>query len=77
MDDRKMEIIQQLMQELQSEMEPDKMDFASRLGREEEMKPEVEISLEGEMPMGDEGMDGEDMESPEDKLKKRLMSLRG
>lgn len=78
--DRKMEIIQQLMEELQEMMQPSGDDLGSRLGREPEMK--LEIEAEGVEPMDGEefAMEGEDemeMEGPEEKLKSRLMKLRG
>lgn len=76
MENRKMEIISQLMEELQEMMEPSADDFESRLGREKPKAIEIEMSAEP-MEMGEE----EDMmmeeESPGDKLKSRLMKLRG
>lgn len=82
-----LEVIMKLMEELQEKMEPGEEDFEERLGRK---KPGVEVvKIEGEMPGEDDGMDGEDMggedfamdfeepESPEEKLKKRIMKLRG
>jgi hypothetical protein len=76
MEDRKMQIITELMEELQGLMEYGSEDFDERLGRK---KPEVEVEIlasgEGE-PMAE--MEDEMMEeSPEDKLKNRLMKLRG
>jgi len=73
MNDHKMEIIEQLMEELQGLMQPDGEDFGSRLGRE----PKVEMKIETEEPMdGDShAMDGD--LSPEDELKERLMKMRG
>lgn len=73
MDDRKIEIIKQLMSELEDLMGPSADDFSERLGKP---KPAVvEMSIEGEEP--DEDM-GEEMEmGPEDKLKQRLMKMRG
>lgn len=73
-----MEIIQDLMNELQEAMKYDSSDFDSRLGRE---KPDMEVvKVEGDMPMG-EGAMGDDMEmaeeGPEDKLKNRIMKMRG
>ena len=97
MDDRKLEIIQQLMDELKSEMEPGHDDLASRLGRPKkiEMMSISGKAMPGE-PDGDEtdpdtdkpdlmgslGMgapsDDEDVPvSPEEKLKERLMKMRG
>lgn len=78
MERSEMEIIKQLMEELQGAMEYDEDDLSERLGRS---KPGIEVvKMEGEIPMdGDEMdmMDGDDMMSDEDKLKKRLMALRG
>ena len=79
MDDRKMEIIKQLMEELQDEMAYSEDDFGERLGRE---KPEVKIMKidtdNDGMSTGDMCMDEEmEPESPEEKLKSRLMKLRG
>lgn len=63
MDDRKLEIIQQLMEELQGEMEYSKDDFEERLGRK---KPKVEVvKIEGKLPFGEEKaeeMFGEDLD---------------
>lgn len=80
MEDRKFEIIKQLMEELQDEMQPNSDDFSERLGRE---KPSVEVmkmsgdgddsDMDSGMPMDDDDM----MQSPDDKLKSRLMKLRG
>ena len=83
MEDRKMQIIGQLMEELQDLMQPDESDLSERLGR---AKPDVEIvKVEGSME--DPSLEGEqdeidleeepEMESPEDKLKSRLLKLRG
>lgn len=82
MDDNKMQIIGQLMEELQELMGPKSEDFEERLGRSKPdadvaiMKVSAEPGMEGEMGMDDEyaGMD-EDC-SPEDKFKSRLMKLR-
>lgn len=81
MEEKSMEIIKQLMEELQEQMAYSEDDLGERLGRK---KPEVEVMkieaegepmMEGEM---DEEMPMDGMEeSPEDKFKKRLMSLRG
>lgn len=57
MDERKLQIIQELMEQLQEEMQPSSDDFAERLGR---AKPKVEVmSVEAEDP---------DMESAEEEL---------
>lgn len=86
MEDRKMQIIGQLMEELQELMEPDESDFSERLGREkppgiEVMKVEgsIDPSLESEQEGADLEEDEEmlEEESPEDKLKSRLLKLRG
>jgi hypothetical protein len=78
MEERKFEIIQELMDELQGLMSPEADEFAERLGRE---KPKVEMmSIEAEDPSmeDDEEMDEEMVEgSPEESLKNRLMKLRG
>jgi hypothetical protein len=73
MDDRKMQIIKQLMEELEAEMDMGADDFSSRLGKEMPPK-EVEVSIESEMPMEDEEMLEE---GPEEKLKSRLLKMRG
>lgn len=79
MDERKFEIIKKLMDELQSEMGHSPEDLGERLGRPkpdgvsieiESVDPEME--LEDEMEMGDEMAVG-----PEEKLKQRLLKLRG
>lgn len=87
MDDRKMEIISQLMEELQEEMAHGKDDFSSRLGRKE---PDVEIMSMKREDDDDEpseldfDLGGEEKEmgmdedcSPEEKLKQRLLKMRG
>jgi len=89
MDKSELGIIQELMELLQDKMQYGEDDFNSRLGRK---KPEVEVvKMEGDIPGGEMGMDdssGMDMgddsdssmmemdESPEDKLKRRLMKMR-
>lgn len=78
-DDRKLEIIGQLMEELQDLMGPKEDDFGSRLGRE---KPDSEIMIMGSGDPGeggDDGMDDDDeySDNPDDMLKSRLMKLRG
>jgi hypothetical protein len=82
MESKKLNIIMDLMQELQNEMEYGKEDFEERLGRP---KPQVEVmKMEGELPMGEE-MEGDmpedemmmEEESPDEKLKNRIMKLRG
>ena len=75
MDDRKQEVILQLMAELEELMQPTGDELGERLG-----KPKMEVAIETEEPMeGDLGaMDGaEEMEGPEDKLKQRLLKMRG
>ena len=86
MDDHKMEIIKQLMDELQSAMGHSPDDLSERLGRP---KPDVGmISIEakpddGSDPDDDSGMDDDSsddssmMDDPEEKLKQRLLKLRG
>lgn len=74
MEERKLEIIKQLMDELQGLMEPGAEDLGERLGRPkvkvavESVEPEVgmEDDLEGDLEMG-----------PEDKLKERILKMRG
>jgi hypothetical protein len=72
-----MQIIKELMEELQDHMKYSEDDFGERLGRK---KPEVEVMKIEAEPMESEmegvGMEDE-MEGPEDKLKKRLLKLRG
>lgn len=78
MESRKFEIIQELMDQLQEEMGHSEEELGLRLGRE---KPKVEVlSLEAGEDLPIEGMDPEmdEMEmGPEEKLKERLMKLRG
>ena len=85
MEGRKFEIIKQLMEELQEEMQYGEDDLSERLGRKkpgiEVMKIEGEVG-DGEMPeeLGLESGDGEEEvfeEGPEERLKSRLMKLRG
>jgi len=76
MDERKFEIIQQLMDELKEEMSYGADDLGERLGRP---KPAVEMTaVEVGEPeeMLEMEMEGEEM-GEEDPLKKRLMKLRG
>ena len=100
MDEMKLKLIQELMEELTGSMEMDKDDFDHRLGRK---KPDIEVlkvegSLDPKMEKAEEMM-GEDMDgdmemgedpehaaavmgmgeeaSPEDKLKDRIMKMRG
>jgi hypothetical protein len=82
MNSKKFEIIMGLMEELQEDMQYGKEDFEERLGRP---KPQLEVmKMEDELPLGDEMEVDEpeeemmaDEESPDDKLKNRLMKLRG
>lgn len=75
-------VILDLMTQLQEKMQYGEEDFSERLKRP---KPEVEVmKIEGEMspPSSEEGgdpsmMEGEMDESPEEKLKRRLMKMRG
>lgn len=82
----KLKVIQEIMDDLQDQMEMGADDFDERLGKpklevkEEIMGKDLDGDMEmGEDPehaamvMGDEGMD----ESPEDKLKARIMKLKG
>lgn len=85
MEDRKMQVISELMEELQELMQPDESDLSERLGREK--PPGIEVmKLEGSVePSLEEDQEGADLEedeemleeSPEDKLKSRLLKLRG
>lgn len=82
MDDRKLEIIQDLMSELQDLMSPGADDFEERLGRAKPDMAVMKISAGSDEPDGDEdsgdlGDMDEDFMSPEEKLKSRLMKLRG
>lgn len=91
MDKRELQIIEELMAELQGQMEYGADDFEERLGRkkpEAEIKkamtsPDAEIEVtQVEMPedeTSEEGTEDDmmDEESPEEKLKSRLMKLRG
>lgn len=84
MDKRDLALIQELMEKLQDEMEYGEDDLSERLGRK---KPEVEVlKVESELPdEEDETMEEEELslpmddedETPEEKLKKRLLKLRG
>jgi len=89
MDKKELQLIQELMEQLQAEMSPTTDDFNERLGRNKpepgmQEKPAIEVTkIEGAIPLEEEEEDMEmsDMmeydESPEDKLKNRLMKLRG
>lgn len=91
MDDRKLEIIKQLMEELESEMDMSHDDLGERLGRpkvEIDMKSDKspDMPMDGDMPMGmgdSSDMDGSDDMSdmdemdPDEKLKQRIMKMRG
>lgn len=81
MDEQKLKMIYDLMGELVGDMEPDADDFNDRLGKP---KPEMgddmsamppdEGDMGGKMPMGGD----EDMPMNEDdKLKERLMKMKG
>lgn len=85
-----LQLIQELMQELQDKMQYGKDDLEDRLGRNK--KPDLEVmKIEGDMmpedkedPLMEEdqmvdSMDEMPMEeeSPEEKLKRRVMKLRG
>lgn len=99
MDDMKLKLIAELMEELTGSMEMDEEDFDHRLGRK---KPDVEVlkvegSLDPKMEKAEEMM-GEDLDhdmemgedpehaaavmdmgeaSPEEKLKDRILKMRG
>lgn len=72
MHEKKFEIIQELMSELQGLMEPGAEDFDERLGKPKAVAIEV-ASTDEEDPLEDEV----DMEDPDEVLKERLMKLRG
>lgn len=98
MDDNKLAIIQELMEQLIEEMQPSKSDFEERLGRTPSKGVEV-VKIEGDMPMEEaeealgEDLDGdmemgedpehaamilgEEEQSPEDKLRERVLKMRG
>ena len=90
MNEQKLKIIKELMDELVDSMEYSKDDFDERLGRK---KPDVEVlKVEGEIPMEEmspeehqemmgmedenEPMEDEEECSPDEKLVKRMMKLR-
>jgi len=79
--DRKFEIIQQLMDELQDMMGHSEDDLSSRLGREKPQVAKIEVASTDEPDMGEMGEGGMDegdmMDDPGEKLKQRLMKLRG
>lgn len=77
MNDRKMEIIQHLMEQLQEEMRPSGDELGERLGRPKLEVVKMEGDLDGEEPM-EPDMDDEEMEpaSPDQDLKRRLLKLR-
>ncbi len=77
MNDRKMEIIKELMDQLQEEMGHSPDELSERLGRP---KPSLEVvSMEadggGEDMMGDE--EEMEMDDPAEKLKQRLAKISG
>lgn len=75
MDDRKMEVIVQLMDELKEMMGHSTDEIGERLGRPKAVAVEMtaEPEMDEEMPMDDEMME----EGPEEKLKARLLKMRG
>lgn len=89
MNDKELKMIQELMEELQGKMQYGKDDFEERLGRK---KPEIEVlkveaeglddgQEETEEDLGEEmpedlASDMLEPQSPEEKLKQRLMKLR-
>lgn len=92
MDRKELEIIQELMDVLQDKMQYGEDDLSDRLGRKkpglEVVKVEGSMPMTGKDPLEHaEGMAGADMgedqdsmgmdEDPDDKLKRRLMSMRG
>jgi hypothetical protein len=87
MDDRKMQIIQDLMDQLQEELKPSGDELGERLGRPKievaqmdgdigDPGPEMEAGEKGEMGEMGEDPDKEMDDSPEESLRRRLMKLR-
>lgn len=66
----------ELMEELKCSMDPSEEDFNERLGRKKPEVASIEIEAEG-MPEEEMGMEEMMPESEEDKLKSRLMKIRG
>ncbi len=87
MDDKQMEIIKQLMEELQETMQPSHDDLGDRLGRPKQVEVMklgvggIDPDMDGDDdsdPSMDPDMDHEmdPKMSPDDDLKRRLMQLR-
>jgi len=70
-----MKVIMDLMQELQEKMAYGSDDMSERLGRVKPAAVEMEVSMEE--PEDGEYMEEEESMDPEDKLKSRLMKMRG
>jgi len=70
-----MKVIMDLMQELQEKMAYGPDDMSERLGRVKPAAVEMEVSMEE--PEDGEYMEEEESMDPEDKLKSRLMKMRG
>lgn len=92
MQDRKLELIAQLMEELQEYMEPSADELSERLGRGKGLEvakveiesPELEEKeemlgedLDGDMEMGESPEHMSAVMGPDESLKKRIMKLRG
>ncbi len=73
-DQKHLQALQEIMEELQGQMEMGPEDFDERLGRQPQMKAPMEEEMPMEEMMGDE-MPMEE-EGPEEMLKKRIMGLR-
>ncbi len=81
MDDRKFELIHQLMDELQDEMSMSGDEMGERLGRPKQVEVmKIHAEPDGDEEMGMPGMGDGEMESdegsPDDMLKRRLMKMR-
>ena len=78
---KELEIIMDLMKELQEKMQYGEEDFSERLGRKKEPAVEVaKVSIgEPELEGVESDLEGDldEKESPEDKLKNRILKLRG
>jgi hypothetical protein len=73
-----MEIISDLMEELKAAMGPSQDDFDERLGRQKPEAASIEIETsEGEFPEEEMSFEETAPESEEDKLKNRLLKIRG
>lgn len=79
---QELEVIMDLMKDLQEKMEYGEEDFSERLGRKKPSLEVVKVEAEAAPEMGMEGeepeleIEEEMPESPEEKLKNRLMKMR-